>query len=696
MPATTLVIVESPSKAKTIGKYLGKSYKVIASAGHVRDIPRSSLGIDIEHNFEPRYITIRGRGEILDTIRRAARNANKVLLATDPDREGEAISWHLANILKIDPKSPCRVEFNEITAATVKKAIKNPRAIDSDLFNEQQARRVLDRLIGYQITDIMWKKLARRLSAGRVQSAATKLICDREREIEAFVPEEYWNITAVLQPTDKGKTFRARYYAAGDKRIGCEADAVAVKEKTGNAPFVVTSVKEEKKIRKALPPFTTSSLQQEASRKLNFTTKRTMQIAQQLYEGVELGEKGPVGLISYMRTDSTRISEEAQKAALEAIKSRFGAQYVPESPNVYAGRAGAQDAHEAIRPTDIANTPESVKESISKEQYKLYKLIYDRFLASQMADMHYVYTTVIFDANGCCYRSNGSRTVFDGFTKVYTEGTDSVTEKEEKLPALRKDDRLTAESVTAEQKFTQGPEHYTEASLVRAMEENGIGRPSTYAPTISTIIDRGYITRERKTLYLTELGKIVTGWMSDNFPDIVNIEFTADMENQLDAIGEGKRDWTEMVSEFYGPFEKSLGEAQKREAVEIPNRESDVICDKCGAHMIYKTGRYGEFLACPNYPACTNTMTIVIRTGVKCPKCGGDIIEKKRRNGRVFYGCSNYPACDFAVNNKPADKYCPVCNSILTEYYGGTLLKCSNRDCTYSEKPETKGENANA
>lgn len=692
----TLVIVESPSKAKTIGKFLGKNYKVIASAGHVRDIPRSSLGIDIEHGFEPRYITIRGRGEILDGIRRLARRADKVLLATDPDREGEAISWHLASILKIDPTTPCRVEFNEITSATVKKAIKTPRAIDKDLFNEQQARRVLDRLIGYQITDIIWKKLARRLSAGRVQSAATKLICDREREIESFVPEEYWNITAVLQSNEKNKTFRARFCLPGDKHVSNEEEANAVVSKTGSAQFAVTSVKEEEKIRKALPPFTTSSLQQEASRKLNFTTKRTMQVAQTLYEGVELGKKGPVGLISYMRTDSTRISEEAQAAALKAIGERYGEAYIPATPNVYKGRANAQDAHEAIRPTDIANTPDSVKEFLSKEQLKLYKLIYDRFLASQMTDMRYVSITVMFDANGCSYRSTGSRTLFDGFTKVYTEGTDTITEKEDKLPSLKTGDKLTAESIAAEQRYTQGPERYTEASLVRAMEENGIGRPSTYAPTISTIIERGYITRERKTLFLTDLGKIVTDWMSENFPDIVDIEFTAGMESQLDDIGEGKRDWHEMVSTFYGPFNDCLEEAQQREPVRIPNRESDVICEKCGAHMIYKTGRYGEFLACPNYPECSNTKTIIKRIGVSCPKCGGDMIEKKSRKGRTFYGCINYPECDFGVYNRPVNKFCPTCGSILTEVYGGTLLRCSNEKCGYSERAEKRGENTNA
>ena len=692
----TLVIVESPSKAHTIEGFLGSRYTVIASAGHVRDIPKSRLGVDIANNFEPQYITIRGKGDTVKKIRDEAKRADKVLLATDPDREGEAISWHLAWILELDPSSPCRVEFNEITKDAVKKAIEHPRAIDTALFNEQQARRVLDRLIGYQITEIMWEKLARKLSAGRVQSAATKLLYDREAAIESFVPEEYWTITATLRGDGKNKPFTARYAAAGERKVASQEEADKVVERTGAGPFAVSEIKEEEKARRAQPPFTTSSLQQEASRKLSFNTSRTMQVAQKLYEGIALGNRGPVGLISYMRTDSTRVSEEAQQAALTFIREKYGDDYAPATPNVYKGRAGAQDAHEAIRPTDIQNTPESVKAYLNNEEYKLYKLIYERFLASQMTDRRYTATAVTLDANGCRYRANGIRVLFKGYTKVYTEGSDTEQEKENSLPPLQIGEVLPCEGVAAEQKFTQGPDRYTEASLVRAMEENGIGRPSTYAPTISTVLARNYALRDKKQLYITDIGKTVTEWMDRNFPEIVNVEFTADMEKKLDDIGEGKREWTEVVGDFYGPFEQELIEARQREAERIPDRQSDVICEKCGATMVYKYSRGGEFLGCPNYPSCKNTKPILIPTGVKCPECGGDILVKKSRKGRTFYGCSNYPNCKFALFNKPVDKRCPQCGALLTERYGGSLLRCGNDDCGYSEKVEKAKENQDA
>ena len=687
--ADALVIVESPAKAKTIGKFLGSHYRVVASNGHVRDLPKSQLGVDVAQGFAPRYITLRGRGEVLERIRKEAKNASKIYLATDPDREGEAISWHLAHVLKLDEKSKCRIVFNEITATAVKNSIRNVRPIDMRLVNAQQARRVLDRLVGYEISEVLWKKVRKGLSAGRVQSVATRIICDREREIEAFEPEEYWLVTAKLAENGGKRAFEARYYGENDKKrdLRTEAQTQEVLARIAGRPFTATDVKNSEKTRRAAPPFTTSSLQQEAARKLNFTTRRTMMVAQQLYEGVEIGKRGPVGLISYIRTDSVRVAAEAQQAALAHIEACYGREYLPPKPNVYRGRSGAQDAHEAIRPTDIKNQPAELKPYLTSDQYRLYKLIYERFLASQMADARLAATAVTFDVNGCTFRANGSRVLFDGFTAVYTEGRDEAQEKEVALPAIAAGDELRQLGAESEQRFTQPPPRYTEATLVKTLEEKGIGRPSTYSPTISTIIERGYIARDKKLLLPTELGLTVNDWMCRNFPDIVDISFTAGMERQLDGVEEGEVEWTSMLSRFYGPFEKSLEAAGEREPVRLPDRVSDVPCDKCGAMMVYKLGRYGEFLACPNYPACRNTKPIVEKIGVACPKCGAELIKRRGKKGsrRAFYGCERYPECDFVSWDRPINERCPKCGSLLVQRAGrnGAYIACMNRECDF-------------
>ncbi len=687
--AESLVIVESPAKAKTIGKFLGSHYRVVASNGHVRDLPKSQLSVDVNNHFEPKYITIRGRGEVLERIRKEAKNAKKVFLATDPDREGEAISWHLAQVLHMDPGSKCRIEFNEITATAVKNSIKNVRPIDMRLVNAQQARRVLDRLVGYEISEVLWKKVRKGLSAGRVQSVAMRIICDREREIAAFEPEEYWQIAVQLREQGGKKAFEAKYYGENGKKreLHTEQDTAAVLARIKEQQFRAIEVKSGEKARHAAPPFTTSSLQQEAARKLNFTTKRTMMVAQQLYEGVELGAKGPVGLISYIRTDSVRVANEAQQAALAYIEARFGKQYLPPKPNVYRGRASAQDAHEAIRPTDIQNAPAAVKEFLSSDQWKLYKLIYERFLASQMTDARFQVTAVTFDANGCTFKANGSRVLFDGFTAVYTEGKDEAQEKEVTLPAINEGEIFEQCGVESDQRFTQPPPRYTEATLVKTLEEKGIGRPSTYSPTISTIIDRGYLMREKKLLVPTELGTTVNDWMRENFPDIVDVSFTAGMEQKLDGVEEGEVEWTNMLSKFYGPFRKSVEEAIPREPVRLPDRVSDVVCDKCGALMVYKLGRYGEFLACPNYPSCKNTKPILEKLEVPCPKCGAALIKRRSKKGtkKVFYGCEKYPECDFVSWDKPVNMHCPQCGKLMVQKSGrnGSYIACMDKACGY-------------
>lgn len=695
--AEALVIVESPAKAKTIGKYLGSKYKVIASNGHIRDLPKSQLGVDTENNFAPKYITLRGRGDVLENIRKEAKEAKTIYLATDPDREGEAISWHLAEILKLDPKSKCRIEFHEITSAAVKGSIKKVRSINMDLVDAQQARRVLDRLVGYKISPILWAKVRKGLSAGRVQSVATRIICDREEEINDFVPEEYWSIVAHL---GEKKTFESRFYALnGKKELHCKADADEVLAAIEGNPFVATDIKVGEKHRHAAPPFTTSSLQQEASRKLNFIAKKTMLIAQKLYEGVEIGKKGPVGLISYIRTDSVRVAKEAQDAARAHILSIYGEEYVPKTPNVYRGRKEAQDAHEAIRPTDLKNDPRELKAYLSNDEYKLYKLIYDRFLASQMADMVYEATQVNFACGEAQFRSTGNRTLFPGYTAVYTEGRDDQQEEAGQLPAIHEGDSFKAKKIDCDQRFTQPPARFTEATLVKALEEKGIGRPSTYAPTISTIVDRGYVLREKKALMPTELGFVITKIMKENFADIVDVAFTAGMEEKLDEVEEGKQQWQQVISDFYGPFKVTLDKAEKSiEKVKLEDPVSDVPCELCGAMMVIKDGRFGKFLACPNFPKCRCTKAILEKIDVQCPKCGGDVVKKRTKKGKVFYGCSHYPECDFVSWDKPVNKKCPKCGQMLIQRMGrnGPFVACPDRECGYilrnGKKAEESGE----
>jgi len=663
-----LVIVESPSKATTIKKYLGKGYNVMASMGHVIDLPKSQLGIDEENNFEPRYITIRGKGDLIKELKKEAKNAKKVYLATDPDREGEAISWHLANTLGIDTKSKCRISFNEITKKAVTAAIKISREIDEKLVDAQQARRVLDRIVGYKISPLLWKKVKKGLSAGRVQSVATKLICDREEEINAFVEKEYWTIDAFLL---KGKKkFTAKFYGKSGKKmeLGCKADADEVLKNLEKEEFKVTSVKTSAKKKSAPPPFITSSLQQEAGRKLGFTTARTMQAAQQLYEGVNIKGKGQIGLITYMRTDSLRLSDDALADARGYIEANYGSEYLPKSAKVYKTKKNAQDAHEAIRPSYAELKPESIKESLTADQYKLYKLIWERFIACQMNDAVYDTVSANIDAGKYNFKANGSAVKFNGFTLVYTESKDADEEKESKLPPLDEGEVLGVSKIDGNQHFTQPPLRYTEASLVKALEELGIGRPSTYAPTITTIINRGYVVRNKKNLVPTELGTIVNGLMKEHFENIVNVEFTAAMEDDLDLVEEGNKDWHKLIGDFYNPFMESLKLAEdKIGEIEIKDEESDVVCDKCGRLMVYKHGKFGKFLACPGFPECRNTKAIVKEIGIKCPKCQGEVIEKKTKRGRVFFGCNNFPECDFTSWDRPTADKCPDCGGVMYE-----------------------------
>ncbi|MEG1884231.1 MAG: type I DNA topoisomerase [Clostridia bacterium] len=697
----TLVIVESPAKAKTIGKFLGSKYKVIASNGHVRDLPKSQIGVDTEHDFTPKYITLRGRGDVLDRIRKEGKAAEKIYLATDPDREGEAISWHLAKVLKLDENSKCRIEFNEITATAIKNSIKGVRPIDMRLVNAQQARRILDRLVGYKISPILWKKIRKGLSAGRVQSVATRIICDREEEINDFIAEEYWVVAAQLSEKSSKKVFEAKYYGENGKKqeLHSEGDTKRVLEAIDGVGFVVTDVKNGEKTRHAAAPFTTSSLQQEASRKLGFTTKRTMMVAQQLYEGIEIGKKGAVGLISYIRTDSVRVAKEAQDATLAYIGNRFGEKYLPESPNIYKGRAGAQDAHEAIRPTYIENEPSAIKAFLSNDQYRLYKLIYERFLASQMRDARFATAGVTFDANGMTFKSNGIRTLFDGFTVVYTEGRDDVQEKEVTLPELKNGDACKAVKIDSDQRFTQPPPRFTEATLVKILEEKGIGRPSTYSPTISTIVDRGYIAREKKQLMPTELGIVVNKLMKENFEQIVDVKFTAGMEEKLDGVENGNDDWVSLLAEFYGPFQETVEKAEKDIVhVDMPDEVSDVQCEKCGAMMVYKTGRFGKFLACPNFPNCRNTKAIIEKIDVPCPKCGAALIKRKSKKGKAFYGCEKYPECDFVSWDKPTTMACPKCNGMMVQKIGqnGSYITCMDKACGYIHRNVKKSKEEEA
>jgi len=687
--AHKLVIVESPAKARTISKFLGRTYKVEASNGHVRDLPKSQLGVDVENGFEPKYITIRGRGEVLERIRKEAKSAKAVILATDPDREGEAISWHLASVLGIDPDSACRVEFNEITEKTVKSAIKTPRKIDRELVDAQQARRMLDRLVGYKISPLLWVKIKKGLSAGRVQSVATRMVVDRENEIETFEPEEYWHIHADV--TAGGKKLTARLYSMDGERaaIASADQAAQAKARIEQGGFVIKSVKRGERRRHPAPPFTTSNLQQEASRKLGFTTAKTMQIAQQLYEGVDVEGRGTLGLISYIRTDSVRLSDEAVAGVREAIEARYGADYVPEKPIVYKGRKSAQDAHEAIRPSNIDLRPEDIKASLTRDQFNLYKLVYLRFVACQMEDAVYETQQIeIVSESGVILRSSAERLKFPGFTAVYEESRDEGAQDEAvagSMADVTEGCKANVDSVEATQHFTQAPPRYTEASLVRALEEKGIGRPSTYAPTISTILARGYVSREKKQLFPTELGVMITDMMKEHFTDIVDIAFTAGMEEQLDEIEEGKLGWREVIEEFYGPFAKTLEKAEAEiEKIEIKDEESDVVCDKCGAMMVYKFGRFGRFLACPNFPECRNTKAIQVEIAAPCPACGAKLLEKTSRKGRKFYGCERYPECEFVSWEMPVAEKCPKCGGYMVlkrGRKGENYHVCVNEEC---------------
>ena len=654
--ADKLIIVESPAKANTIKKFLGGSTKVMASMGHIRDLPKSKLGIDVNNNFEPEYINIRGKGDLIKELKKDAKKAKKVYLATDPDREGEAIAWHLSKILDVDADKITRVTFNEITKTAVQKAIKEPRNIDINLVDAQQARRVLDRIVGYKISPVLWKKVRRGLSAGRVQSVAVKLIVDREEEIEKFIPEEYWNIYAKLLDSKTKTEFEARLYGKQGKKLEIhnkkEVDEIlSIIEK---AKYIVQDVKKGEKKRTPAPPFTTSTMQQEASRKLGFTLKKTMSIAQGLYEGVKISEKGTVGLITYMRTDSTRISEEARKSAKEHIVKEYGEKYYEN--RYYKTNKDAQDAHEGIRPTYIDLEPEQIKEDLTKDQYKLYKLIYNRFMASQMSAAIYDTISVTIDANNYTFKANGQNLKFKGFMTLYVEGTDEKENEEEgMIPELEINEEVIKQKIESKQSFTEPPARYTEASLVKTLEEKGIGRPSTYSPTITTILERRYIEKEQKQLKPTELGKIVNKLLTENFSNIINVEFTANIENQFDNIAEGKEQWKKMIADFYTPFEENVEKVQKElEHVEMVDEVSDVKCDKCGRMMVYKYSKFGKFLACPGYPECKNTKTIVETIDVPCPKCGGTIQIRKAKNKRKYYICENNPkTCDYISWNKP-------------------------------------------
>ncbi len=677
-----LVIVESPAKAETIKKYLGTSYNVMASMGHLRDLPKSQIGIDIEKNFEPHYITIRGKGDLISKLKKETKNAAKVFLAADPDREGEAISWHLASILGIDPQSDCRITFNEITKNAVKEAITAPRSINMDLVDAQQARRVLDRIVGYKISPLLWKKVKKGLSAGRVQSAVTKLIVDKEKEIEAFNSEEYWTIEAKLT-NSQGKTpFIAKYQGPVGKKkadITNEASATKIAEELSKATYVAESVQKSEKMRQPAPPFTTSTLQQEAARKLGFTTKRTMVAAQQLYE---------MGRITYMRTDSLRISTDAQSECRAFIGATYGDSYVPKTPKFYKTKKAAQDAHEAIRPTSMQYSPEKLKESLKPDLYKLYRLIWNRFVACQMSNavLDTVKIEIVADKKHLL-TATGSTVKFDGFMAVYIESKDIEDEKEGKIPNISEGEELKLKELAPRQHFTQPPLRYTEASLVKAMEEDGIGRPSTYTPTITTITARGYVGREGKSLFPTELGRIVTELMEEHFSDIVNVEFTANMEEKLDTIEDGDTEWTSILSDFYGPFDKSLKDAEdKIGEIELEDEVSDVACEKCGRLMVFKQGRFGKFLACPGYPECKNTKSIVPELDVSCPNCGGKIQVRKSPKGKTYYCCEKGRDCGFISWDEPTNEKCPKCGSMIMKkrpFRGRGPIKwvCSNEDC---------------
>ena len=692
--AKTLVIVESPTKSKTIEKFLGKNYTVKASMGHLRDLPKSTLGVtflpDEEHanEFEPKYINIRGKGDLIKALKTEAKKADKVLLATDPDREGEAISWHLAFILGIDPTSACRIEFHEITAAAVKDAIKHPRCIDMDMVDAQQARRILDRIVGYQLSPLLWRKIRKGLSAGRVQSVATKIVADRDREIEDFVPVEYWTLSAKLREGSKGQLFEAEAVKYKGKKLELhnEAEARAAEEALSKADYIVSDAVKKERKRHPVPPFTTSSMQQEANKKLNFSAKKTMMLAQQLYEGVSLG-KTSVGLITYMRTDSVRLAEVAIAEIRDYIKQNIGSEFCPAKENHYSTKKNAQDAHEAIRPTSVMRTPAEMQKYLTNDQLKLYTLIWNRVVASQMTDAVYDVTTLTIDAAEYQLRATGSVLKFPGFLQLHSKYDDK--EKDSKVPYVEPGIKLLLyKLMPAEQHFTEPPAHFTEATLIKELEEKGIGRPSTFAPTIVTLLTRGYVVKEAKKLLVTELGIMTVDMLTEYFKGLINIGFTAQMEEKLDEVAEKKHTKDEVLSEFYGPFKKDLDHAGVAiPIVEIPLEVSDVPCDKCndGTMMVIREGRFGKFLACPNFPKCRNTKPILHPIGVKCPKCGADILERKSKTGKVFYGCEKYPECDYTTWDKPLNEKCPDCGAMMVEHVernGSKRKFCSNPECS--------------
>ncbi len=682
-----LVVVESPAKAKTIEKYLGKKFIVRASMGHLRDLPKSQFGIDVEHDFEPKYINIRGKGDLIKALKKDAKGAEKIYLASDPDREGEAIAWHLAYILGIDPATDCRIVFNEITKPAIQEAVKDPRPINMDRVDAQQARRMLDRIVGYKLSPLLWRKVRKGLSAGRVQSVTVKLICDREKEIQAFQSEEYWSVGFKLR---KGKSpmFDAELTHVDGKKLSLssENETLALVRELENADFSVQEVKKSQRKRKAAAPFTTSSMQQDAARKLGFTSRKTMMLAQQLYEGLELGKRGPVGLITYMRTDSVRISELAREEARAFLVEHYGADYVPVKPNLYQSGKKSQDAHEAIRPTSAELTPDVAEPFLTKDQWKLYNLIWQRFMASQMVPAVYDTMSIqIAAGTRCRLKAAGSRMKFPGFTAVYAGDDTTKQEKDVLLPEMVTGDPLNAAKILPQQHFTEPPPRYNDASLVKVLEEKEIGRPSTYAPIIETILARGYMQRADKHFQPTELGFVVLDMLEEYFKDIVDVKFTASMENELDEIAEGRIQKNALLKEFYGPFEKTLEKADEAIGhVELPVEESDVECELCGRRMVVKQGRFGKFLACPGFPECRNTKPILKDTGVACPKCGGKIVERKTRRGRSFYGCENYPECDYTTWDAPQQKVCETCGAFLLRHRyknGRVLLYCSNDEC---------------
>ena len=704
MAKTNLVIVESPAKAKTIGKYLGPDYQVKASMGHVRDLPKSKLGVDVEHGFQPDYQPIKGKEEVIEDLQKAAKKSEKVFLATDPDREGEAISWHLKELLNIPDDKTYRVTFNEITKKVVSESIAAPRGLDMDLVDAQQARRILDRIVGYELSPLLWKKIRRGLSAGRVQSVATRLVVEREEEIRAFIPQEYWSLDVDLEriAPNLGK-FKASFYGREKKmELHSEEEVDAVLSAVKEAPFTVAGVKRQDKLRNPAPPFTTSTLQQEASRKLNMTPRRTMSIAQQLYEGVDIAGEGTVGLITYMRTDSLRLSDEATAAARDFILGRYGQDYYPGKARTFKTKSGAQDAHEAIRPSDVRLTPEDIKKDLTAEQYRLYKLIWSRFLACQMSPAVYDSVTIDVESAGYHFRANHSSLKFSGYTAVYVEGKDEDDEvlRQSPLPDLSEGERVALAGEQKDQHFTQPPSRYTEASLIKALEEKGIGRPSTYAPTISTILDREYVVKEGKNLRPTPLGEVVTGLMKEKFPDIVDTAFTARMEERLDRVEEGKDNWKDILSSFYGDFEKEMQAAeQDLERIKVPDEVSDVICPLCGRNLVFKSGRFGRFLACPGWPDCPHTQPIVIEMPGRCPKCGGKILKKTSKRGFAYYGCENNTnkdearKCDFMTWDVPVKDNCPECGHTLFKKSGRGFRKpfCINPDCSLFLPEEERG-----